>query len=224
MTESTRNNLSQAGRNAFCLKTLYKQITYLHASYKRAVPDVLNSIISALYLDTKIHDMKTGRNGKIEAQGTNLVFIFKDTNDEHKTHVISDFSYDKVHDFLSAMPGDDLNEFDVIAKQCSVYLQKALAPILNQYQVIAEYSSVWAGEGTVTSDATVNMGTHEVTITQIYGSGDILDEDGNAFECCILEDEYIEFADGTKKPCHNRYTVDEYDKSEWNPDKDFWYN
>lgn len=224
MTKSTRSNLYQAGRNAFCLKTLHKQIMDLRDSYDHAVPDVLSSIVSALYLDTKIRDMKNNREGKIEVRDTTLLFSFKDTGNEYKTYVISDFSYGKTHDFLSNMPGDDLDNFDIIAEQCSAYLRKALAPIFDRYQVVVEYSSVWTGEGTITSDATVNMGTNEVTVNQVYDPSDILDEDGNAFECNTLEDEYIEFADRTKKPCHNRYTVDEYDKSEWNPDKDFWYN
>lgn len=225
MTNNHRLNITEAGYNLSCLKILYDNANAKINEYNAFVSQALTSVISTFYLDTKVHDIKTDRDGKIEAKGTALMFTFTDVDGKLKTFVIDNFDYTNATDFLADMPvleyPQNGNEF---ITRCRNRILEKFGPMLERFQVMVTYSSVWDGEGEITSDAYANMLTREVKILQTYDPDELLDEDGDTFECSNLADEYIEFADGTRKPCHEKYSVEDYDENEWDPSKDFWYN
>ena len=118
----------------------------------------------------------------------------------------------------------DLNDYDLKIIICFLK-SKGLNVDISENIVKGTYSSVWEGEGEITSPADINLFTHEVTILKSYNPEDMTTEDGEPFECECLEDEYI-LIDNEKFPCINK---EEYDKEQLNEnttydlDKLFWY-
>ena len=78
------------------------------------------------------------------------------------------------------------------------------------------YTSVWDGEGELTSKARINLLTKEVTILESYSPGEVFDEDGEPMECECLADEYVTI-DGNRFSC---VPEDEYRES---AETVFWY-
>lgn len=222
MTQSTRCDLAQAGCYLSRLKAMHSNIQQSIKNYDIYANETLKTLVSAFYLDTRVHDMKLNRDGKLSADGTSLVFLFDDIDGKYKKLMVFDLNSESSKGNLADYPLLDPTDPDYTIKSFGQLLKK-FEPIFTRFQVIVSYSSVWDAEGIISSEAYVNMATRKVTINQVYDPNDILDEDGDPFECNILAEEYIEFEDGTRKPCHNRFSVDEYNDS-WDPNKDFWYD
>ena len=53
-----------------------------------------------------------------------------------------------------------------------------------------------------------------------FDPADCYTEDGEPFECEILEDEYVTI-NGEKYPCHRLY--DDWNNEKWTADKGFFY-
>lgn len=90
-------------------------------------------------------------------------------------------------------------------------------------EVECTYTSVWDGEGSITSNAIVNLNTRKVTILEDVDYWDILTEDGEPFECEQLENEYITI-DGVDYPCHNINDDGIWDDVDcWTKETSYWY-
>lgn len=65
------------------------------------------------------------------------------------------------------------------------------------------YTSVWDGEGEITSKAQINLNTRKVEILEVPDPAGLCTEDGEPFEFEQLEREYVTVG-GIDYPCHNR--------------------
>lgn len=224
MANEHRCELPQAGYELSRLKAMHSQILNSIDNYDTIAGKFLNTMISAFYFDTNVHDTKTLRDGKLIVEGTSVMFLFKDVDDKYKKFIVFDLNYESSKGNLAYkyhIP-DNIDDESFNIKSITALHDIIKEPILDRFRVIVDYCSVWDGEGILTSKAYINMDTKEVDILQTYDPDEIFDEDGDPFECEILKEEYIEFADGTRKPCHDRFSVDEH--TDWNPNTDFWYN
>lgn len=85
------------------------------------------------------------------------------------------------------------------------------------------YTSVWEGEGEITSPAEIDLKTSEVIILESYDPSELLTEDGEPFECKHLEKEYVTI-DGTDYPCHNISDTNEWENEDgWTSKSGFYY-
>ncbi len=94
---------------------------------------------------------------------------------------------------------------------------KGLHVCVSEKIVPGTYTSVWDGEGEITSRAEINLFTHEVNVLKSYDPAELETEDGYPFECEILEDEYVRI-DGKKYPCTNKSSYMDCDDENM-----FWY-
>lgn len=116
----------------------------------------------------------------------------------------------------------DLSEYN-INLLIEFLKSKGLKVDVSEDIVRGTYSSVWEGEGEITSPANINLFTHEVEILKSYDPSDVTTEDGEPFECEYLQEEYVLIA-GSKFPCLNKKEYDKELLAENNTyDKLFWY-
>ena len=118
----------------------------------------------------------------------------------------------------------DLSKYDIDVL-VAFLKSKGLKVDVSEDIVKGTYSSVWEGEGEITSPANINLFTHEIEILKSYDPSEMTTEDGEPFECEYLQEEYVLIA-GSKFPCMNK---EEYDKvqlnkdTSYNLDQLFWY-
>lgn len=93
---------------------------------------------------------------------------------------------------------------------------------LKEVIVDGTYTSVWADEGEITSKAKINLHTHEVEILESFDPAECFTEDGEPFECNILEREYVTI-DGKNYPCAE-LNSDFWEDYEEQMEEAFWYN
>ena len=96
-------------------------------------------------------------------------------------------------------------------------------PNSESHIVEGTYTSVWDGEGEITAKAVLNLKTREVTILESFDPNECFNENGEAFECIQLENEYVTF-NGLNYPCHRITDEDEWaDIDCWTPETGFYY-
>lgn len=184
--------------------------------YNNTINKCLSVFISAFFLDTDIYDTENNVNGKLCVDECNNIlfeYVIPDCGDVvnrlHIAHFTADESY--------IVKKDKRILYEFFNDECVEYF-------LSRFLVNAEYVSVWTGEGTISSKTHIDMCTKKAIILDTYDPNDIENDDGETFECNILEDEYV-VIQGSKYPCHNKDDMpDAQSKQKYGPsDHIFWY-
>lgn len=82
------------------------------------------------------------------------------------------------------------------------------------------YTSVWDGEGEITSTAKINLNTRKVEVLESFDPADFYTDDGEPFECEILADEYVTI-NSVNYPCHRLDDEDGWEN--WTSETGFYY-
>lgn len=111
---------------------------------------------------------------------------------------------------------EELNDY---APEILISFLKGIGFDVNMSDTIVDgtYTSVWEDEGEITANAKINLRTKEVNILESFDPSECTTEDGEPFECNILEKEYV-MINGEEYPCCN-----EEDLKFTENENCFWY-
>ena len=128
-----------------------------------------------------------------------------DTNSKNKLNILQYdyFTCNKMAKQLNLSLEQIFNELNEYAVEFVLYWLARNHNIDIQENIVdGTYTSVWEGEGKITSNAKININTGKVEILKSFDPSEVFTEDGEPFECEFLQDEYVTI-NGINYPCCN---------------------